>query len=163
MSYINREEWLTAALEEIRPIFDAAGHPLPAHIRVSVGFPLTFKRTRKMGEAYPAASSGDQTVEVLIAPTVDDNWKVFSTLFDTLESISKKGVVAGDVTALANGLGKYPHAAITIKTRKPQKARMFKAECPTCGMIIRLSDKWIKQLPVCSADGDDFVAEEVAA
>ena len=163
MSYINREEWLTAALEEIRPIFDAAGHPLPAHIRVTCGFPLTFKRTGNLGEAYPAASSGDKTVEVLISPTLADNWKVFTVLFDTLESISKRGVIAGDCTALADGLGKYPHAAITINTRKPQTARMLKASCPTCGMIIRLTAKWAHQLPTCSADGDDFVADEVTA
>ena len=163
MSYNTREEWLTAALEEIRPIFESAGHPLPDHIRVTCGFPLTFKRTGNLSEAYPATASGDKTVEVLISPTVADNWKVFNLLFGALNNIEKHNVQAGDVTALADGLGKYPHAAITINTRKPQTARMLKASCPTCGMIIRLTAKWAHQLPTCSADGDDFVAEEVAA
>lgn len=161
MTHTNREEWLTAALEEIRPIFSDVGAALPAAIRVTCGFPLTFKRTGNLGEAYPASSSLDRTVEVLIAPTIDNPVQVFGVLFDTLQSIKKYVVEQGDCSALIDSLGAYPHAAITIQARKPQTARMLKASCPTCGMIIRLTAKWAHQLPTCSADGDSFMAEEV--
>jgi hypothetical protein len=156
MTHTNREEWLTAALEEIRPLLS-----LPAAIRVTCGFPLTFKRTGNLGEAYPASSSGDKTIEVLIAPTIADPVQVFTVLFDTLKGVSAGGGDQGDCSALIDSFGPYPHAAITIATRKPQTARMLKASCPTCGMIIRLTAKWAHQLPTCSADGDSFIADEV--
>ena len=37
MSYQNksREDWLTQAVEELRPVFDANGYPLPDRIRVT--------------------------------------------------------------------------------------------------------------------------------
>ena len=160
----NREEWLTAALAEIKPLFQAVNLKLPVAIRVTCGFPLTFKRTGNLGEAYPAASSGDGTVEVLIAPTIDSPAEVFGVLFNTLAHfIGVPGMSAGDCADLIYGLGPYPHAAIHIQGRKPQTARMLKASCPTCGMIIRLTNKWAHQLPTCSADGDSFVAEEVTS
>jgi hypothetical protein len=42
---------------------------------------------------------------------------------------------------------------------------MLKAVCPSCGYIVRVSNKWAaKGLPVCGLDGDTFnIEEEVAA
>jgi hypothetical protein len=43
---------------------------------------------------------------------------------------------------------------------------MLKAVCPSCGYIVRVSNRWAsKGLPVCGIDGDTFniESEEVAA
>jgi hypothetical protein len=45
---------------------------------------------------------------------------------------------------------------------KPQKNRQRKMECPSCGMIIRCSNKWIDEVgpPMCLC-GPQFEVEEV--
>ena len=59
--------------------------------------------------------------------------------------------------ALIDGLGEYPHAQLSMSTRKTQATRMLKAVCPTCGYTIRLTAKWAsKGLPTCHLDGDTF-------
>jgi len=59
--------------------------------------------------------------------------------------------------ALIDGLGEYPHAQLSMSTRKVQATRMLKALCPTCGYTIRLTQKWAaKGLPTCHIDGDTF-------
>ena len=39
MAHTVREEWLLAAVEELRPMFEAQGAKLPDAIRVTCGFP----------------------------------------------------------------------------------------------------------------------------
>jgi hypothetical protein len=68
--------------------------------------------------------------------------------------------------AIIDGLGPYPHAALSAERPKTQGTRMLKAVCPTCGYIVRVSSKWAsKGLPTCGIDGDTFniASEEVAA
>jgi hypothetical protein len=65
--------------------------------------------------------------------------------------------------AIIDGLGAYPHAQLSMTSRKKQDTRMFKAICPTCGYTVRLSKKWAdKGLPTC-IDGDTFVLETTGA
>jgi hypothetical protein len=60
--------------------------------------------------------------------------------------------------AIIDGLGEYPHAQLSMSTRKVQATRMLKAVCPSCGYTIRLTAKWAAQgLPNCSKDGFLFV------
>lgn len=54
--------------------------------------------------------------------------------------------------ALADQLGKYPHAALTGAEgmRPKQTTRMLKLECPTCGYTVRTTAKWlIVGFPTC--------------
>jgi len=65
---------------------------------------------------------------------------------------------------IIDGLGDYPHAALSVEGPKTQSTRMLKAICPSCGYIVRVSNKWAaKGLPVCGIDGDTFNIEEEAA
>jgi hypothetical protein len=65
--------------------------------------------------------------------------------------------------AIIDGLGAYPHAQLSMTSRKKQDTRMFKAICPTCGYTVRLSKKWAdKGLPNC-IDGDTFILETTGA
>jgi hypothetical protein len=59
--------------------------------------------------------------------------------------------------AIIDGLGDYPHAELSMSTRKTQATRMLKAICPSCGYTVRLTAKWAAiGLPTCPADGDTF-------
>jgi len=58
---------------------------------------------------------------------------------------------------IIDGLGEYPHAELSMSTRKVQATRMLKAVCPSCGYTIRLTAKWAAQgLPTCHKDGATF-------
>ena len=58
---------------------------------------------------------------------------------------------------IIDGLGEYPHAELSMSTRKVQATRMLKAVCPSCGYTIRLTHKWAAQgLPTCHKDGATF-------
>jgi len=58
---------------------------------------------------------------------------------------------------IIDGLGEYPHAELSMSTRKVQATRMLKAICPACGYTIRLTAKWAARgLPICHNDGATF-------
>jgi hypothetical protein len=46
MAGLNREAWLEALLEKLRPLFSEAGYPLPEQVHVSVGWPSKMGRAR---------------------------------------------------------------------------------------------------------------------
>jgi len=170
-----REEWLNAAVEELRPIFDSNGYPLPERIRVTCGFPSSRARAnnRFIGEHWSPKASSDKHGEILISPVVDDKVQVFATLVHELAHAATDGdghgkkfvkcvrslwlegkptaTVAGDTfktnfSNLMAGLGDYPHARLNIEAvRKKQTTRMLKAFCPSCGYTVRLSQYWANQ------------------
>ena len=184
-AFKTREEWLMAALEEIRPWF--LGN-LPERIRVTCGFPSGGNRGNVVGECVSADRSADNTWEISIHPKLDDVRTVFATLLHELCHTTPGAFNHGkffQVTArsvfLAPGvnggwkstvpgsdfdgnygqiiasLGTYPHASLGLGARPKQTTRMLKALCPTCGYTIRLTSKWASQgLPTCGIDGDTF-------
>jgi hypothetical protein len=84
MTTTNREDWLSAAVSELRPFFDAVGAPLPANVRVTCGFPSNAKRSGAIGECWADTASADNTFEVLISPVLDDRFRVFDVLVHEL-------------------------------------------------------------------------------
>ena len=190
MTYATREEWLTAAIEELRPVYAVLGKPLPQRIRPACGFPLGSKRSKAIGQCWADSASADKTVEILIAPTLADPVEVFEVLVHELchatagamnhgvnfqRVASSMGLdpvgtgkeiwksTKGDASFLPaykgmiDGLGVYPHAALTFSNaKKTQGTRMLKACCPSCGYTVRLTQKWADQgLPTCPC-GDDL-------
>lgn len=186
MTYQTREEWLTAGLSLIRSHVPGVA----ARIRVSCGFPSTFRRSGTLAESWPSEASGDATHEVMISPTVALPTEVFPLLLaQVLHSLpgamsttsatwraacTDAGLVPADEAwrSLTPGagvwemfgsgleaLGDYPHAEIAAGVKKTQQTRMLKLTCPTCGYIVRTTNKWLATgLPVCH-DGTHFVAE----
>jgi len=187
MTTTNREDWLSAAVSELRPFFEAVGKPLPANVRVTCGFPSTAKRSGAIGECWADTASADKTFEVLISPVLDDPTKVFEVLVHELchatagamnhgvnfqrvgnlmhlaPSPTKAGWKAtGQATTFAAQYGEiiksldaYPHAALSMTTKKTQGTRMLKAVCPSCGYTVRLTSKWAALgLPSCPQDDD---------
>jgi hypothetical protein len=179
-----REDWLLAAVVALTPAFAAVGLSIPA-VRVSCGFPSNAKRSGAIGECWSAKASGDNTVEILISPTVDQPLAVFEVLVHELVhacghmnhgryfaaacmSVGLTTVGAswkatkGDSTfngryyPILSGLGAYPHAKLNMRTdQKTQPTRMLKAVCG-CGYTIRLTAKWAAiGLPTCPC-GEQF-------
>jgi hypothetical protein len=159
---INREQWLSQAVDELRPVFDIVGHPLPTNIRVTCGFPSKHARSlnRAIGEHWSNRASSDSTHEILISPVVDDPFEVFGILVHELAHSATDGQghkgdfpklvkamwLDGKPTAtvvgarfrdnfaeLVESLGEYPHGHLNVKAdSKTQSTRMLKAVCTTC-------------------------------
>jgi hypothetical protein len=77
-----RENWLTAAVDELRPFFSSRGYTLPAEIRVATGYPTNAKRSgfKVLGECIPNTNSADGHYEIWISPILADPSKVTETL-----------------------------------------------------------------------------------
>lgn len=79
-----REEWLLAGIEEVRPMFQIEGHPLPEKIRVTCGFPSTASRSGAIGQCFASVASKDAHYEILVSPVLDDARAVFAVLIHEL-------------------------------------------------------------------------------
>lgn len=78
-----REEWLTRAIDHLRPLYIAAGSPLPETIRVSIGFPSTrglSATKRAVGECWKPASSVDGVHSIFISPVTKTGEAALDTL-----------------------------------------------------------------------------------
>jgi len=82
--FSTREEYLTQAVQELRPVFAAVGKPLPAKIRVACGFPLDAKRSKAIGQCWADKNSADGCVEILISPQLADPIQVVEVLVHEL-------------------------------------------------------------------------------
>ena len=168
---LTREEWLTNAAELMAPLFISAGIT-PKPVRISVGFPAN-KRAGKgkvIGECHYMATDG--VPQVFIHPSLTDgDMGPLPTLAHELAhaylpaGTGHKGkfvqvvralglagkptsTCAGeafntDMQAIADVLGEYPHAALDTSNIKKQGTRQIKCECSKCGIIFRLTRKWI--------------------
>ena len=79
-----REEWLTQAVEEVRPLFDLAGKPLPKAIRIGCGNHSNAKRSKLLGETFLSTASADKSVEIFISPEIAKPLVVFEILIHEL-------------------------------------------------------------------------------
>lgn len=170
--HLNREDWLLAAIEEVRPAFAAEGLSVSERIRVACGFPAHAARSGRVGECHASAASADQHYELLISPVLADPTKVLATLLHELchtlpgcmnhgATFARAAARVGLSTLAGNwkatgpgvdfdsrygqiiaGLGDYPHAVLSLGDGKKQSTRMLKAVCPDCGYTIRLTKKW---------------------
>lgn len=79
-TYETREAWLNAFVSRARPIFDAAGYPLPERIRVSVGFPSTGSRGNRIGECWSNEASEDGYFEIFLRPALTSDSRMADVL-----------------------------------------------------------------------------------
>ena len=82
--HASREDYLNAAVEELRPVFTANGQDLPQAIRVSCALPSNAKRSGAIGECWADTASADQHYEIFISPTLADPARVFDVLIHEL-------------------------------------------------------------------------------
>jgi hypothetical protein len=83
---MNREEWLTQAVENCRPLFDKAGTSVPELVRVSCGWPSTggLSKKRRLGECWHAAASSDGVKQIFVTPLLSESKAVLSVLVHEL-------------------------------------------------------------------------------
>jgi Protein of unknown function DUF45 len=79
-----REQWLTAAVDALRPQFDLIGKPLPLAIRVTCGFPLHARRSKAIGQCWASTASADKTIEIMISPVLAQPLAVLEVLVHEL-------------------------------------------------------------------------------
>lgn len=86
---MTREQWLLQMVERLRPVFAQAGHPLPAPIRVSCGWPTERAlaptgKNRSVGQCFSTACSADGAHELFVSPALDDPERVSEVLVHEL-------------------------------------------------------------------------------
>ena len=78
--YATREDWLTAATEQLSTLFNLAGHVLPP-VRLSVGWPYNTRPGSKViGECWKPEASADGVAQVFISPRLDDPVRILDVL-----------------------------------------------------------------------------------
>lgn len=73
MNNLNREEWLQAAVQKLRPVFLGHGYTIP-ELRVSVGWPSTgglAKKKRTIGQCWFGSTAADGKPQIFISPLLD--------------------------------------------------------------------------------------------
>jgi len=82
----SREDWLNAAVAELRPIFAKGGYPLHHKVRVSCGWPggRSGKGGKRIGECWDTRCSKDGTFEMFISPVLADPSRVLDVLVHEL-------------------------------------------------------------------------------
>ena len=186
MTNITREEYLMKGAKLLAPLFINKGYEIPENIRFTCGLPSKGafgKNNRTIGQCWDSSVSSDNTIEIMISPTIDRTNRVIGVLLHEMvhavvgnEHGHKKPFkdcaiavgLAGKMTATTNtaelddyidnsiieSIGEYPHAKIDYTQQKKQGTRMIKATCTCCGYVIRTSQKWIGQgLPICCCGG----------
>ena len=175
-----REQWLEAALEAVRPLFERRGYRLPA-CRVSCGFASSGTRNGYIGQCWSAAVSADRRNQIFISPVLEDPFEVLDTLVHELVhavddcrhkhgaefrkialAIGLEGPMrsagAGpklklQLQQLAAALGPYPHAKLMLPAAAPRKQRRARARCETCGFTVPMLKAYLHVgPPICPQD-----------
>ena len=78
--YETREQWLNAFVAAARPHFERVGYPIPARVRVSVGFTSQGARSNRIGEAWHDAASADGHFEIFLKPSIETDARMCDIL-----------------------------------------------------------------------------------
>lgn len=161
-AFTYREEWLQAAIRELRTHFDMVGFPLPEKIRAAIGFPSKGAKSSCVGECWASVASLDQHHEIFIRPDKSDPQEVLGILCHELvhaavplgsghgpvfkEAAIKVGLIGkmreampGPVLQeklgnLIEDLGDLPHASLDIEFREtaPRKKQTTRMLKASC-------------------------------
>lgn len=172
--YNLREEWLTAAVQECSQRFLDAGHEVPESVKVSCGFPMGSRGSKKiLGQTVPPSASTGGYHEVFINPILDEPLTVLGVTMRQLcqvvagpdagfgpafKRVARDVGMDGRAAEATPGdalrqwlresvlpvLGDYPHAAIDLDKREKQSTRMVKLTCPVSRYTVRTTAKHVK-------------------
>ena len=68
MTQDNRESWLNRVAAGMAPLFEALAAPLPARVRVAIGFTSAGAKGKAIGECWDNRLSADGHFEIFIRP-----------------------------------------------------------------------------------------------
>ena len=176
-----RESWLLAAVDLIRPIFEAKRHQIPLDVMVSCGFASTGTRSHHIGQCWSRNSSTNDKNQVFISPTLIEPVDVLDTLVHELVhavddckhmhgkefkkialSLGMKGPMrsacAGPelksvLEKIAHQLGHYPHGGLKVTHKKGSSRARARARCAECGFQVPMYRKFLAYgPPLCPKD-----------
>jgi hypothetical protein len=179
--YKTREEWLLAAVEEIRPIFVNKGHHIPQNCQVSCGFASTGTRSHHIGQCWPRESSTDERNQIFISPALYEPAEVLDTLVHELvhavddcehkhgKEFKKIALSLGmmgpmrsagagpelkiKLEEIAKALGPYPHGKLKVTHRIVINRSRPRAKCPACGFQVPMLKRFLAYgAPICPKD-----------
>lgn len=161
---VTREQYLTMAIDKLRPLFQDAGHTIPL-VRVSIGFPGGGSARKRIGEYWDKKSTSDNIGQIFINPSLDKPFKMLDVLVHELvhacigakhghkgpfRKLAKSVGLTGKMTATVAGpeltdrlnaiikeLPQLDHGNINLSDRKKQKTRMIKVQCEPCNYVCR--------------------------
>ena len=172
-NFTTREEWLRALADEMRPMFDALGYPIPTNIRFTCGWPSkgAGSRNKTLGQCFSPEKSHDNTHEIIVGMSLSEPFRVADVLAHELihaavgvdaghtgpfRTVAKAIGLEGKMTATTGGeafkqsvapmlekVGDYPHATLDYSSIKKQSTRMIKCVCSECGYTVRVTRKWL--------------------
>lgn len=172
---MTREQWLLSLTNAFRPRFEELGHPIPADVYTSVGFPSKrpLGKKKRIGECW---HGGTDQPHVYVSPLLDQDDAAHVLLHELIHaalptgsghkkpfiSLAKALGLCKPWTAttpsdecrewlesLVADIGPYPHDALAVQMQKekPQATRLLKLECG-CGRILRGAKKTIDLGPI---------------
>jgi hypothetical protein len=68
-----REAWLSYVAQRMAPMFKRLGAPLPAQLRIAIGFTSSGRRSRHTGECWDNQCSEDRHFEIFIRPDLSES------------------------------------------------------------------------------------------
>ena len=68
-----REAWLNYVAQCMAPMFEKLAAPLPAQLRIAIGFTSSGKCSRTIGECWDNQCSEDRHFEIFIRPDLGDS------------------------------------------------------------------------------------------
>jgi hypothetical protein len=170
-AFSNREAWLLAAVQLLKPIFAAKRHIVPDDCQVSCGFASTGTRSHHIGQCWSRRSSTNERNQIFISPALGDPVQVLDTLVHELVhavdncehkhgkefkkialSIGLEGPMrsAGAGKALkeqlvkiADALGPYPHGQLKVHHVRKISAPRPRARCKSCGFEVPMYKKFL--------------------
>lgn len=76
----SREAWLNRFKDEAKAKFAEAGAPIPDNVRISIGFPSTGRRSKRIGECWGTVSSNDGHFEIFLRPSLENDSRIADVL-----------------------------------------------------------------------------------
>ena len=176
-----RESWLLAAVDLLRPHFDAKKHLIPLDVMVSCGFASTGTRSHHIGQCWSRHSSTNDKNQIFISPALGDPVEVLDTLVHELvhavddcqhkhgkefKKIALSMGLQGPMRSagagpelklllqqLAHYLGPYPHGSLKVHHRKVVSKARARAKCSVCGYQVPMYRKFLAYgPPICPKD-----------
>lgn len=141
---MNREAWLTElARAHLWPLLKNCGATIPAHWRVSVGFPKGSrggKSGHAIGQCWPTAASADQHAEMFISPELEAMPAAATLLHELIHAATPGARHGGQFKklALAAGLTGRMTATVAGPLLVPKLEEMLRAMPPYPHGVLRV-------------------------
>jgi len=115
-----REAWLNYVAQRMAPLFERLEAPLPAQLRIAIGFTSSGRRSRHIGECWDSQCSADRHFEIFIRPDLSESKELLPMHVAAIlghELVhAVVGVAAGhgkEFRRIARGIGLVGHMTAT--------------------------------------------------